>query len=489
MRIIVTGLLMIGGILRLCASEETILRKSLKGYTDYKWKTERSDSIFWGAELSAVASSGKYAPFWFSNNRDGVISTSPYSGNIALYFGKEQTQKRRWIDYDFGIEFQGQVSTYNPELIVRQLYAAARFLVLDIRAGVKPTLFGYYSSNERLSSGGFLFSRDARPMPHIFIGIEDYVPFPFLFGYLEVKGGLTHGWFTDNIYIKNGYLHHKFAGLRIGGDLPVNLSYEFHHAAQWGGISPVYGDLGSDLKSFYNVFLSKSGGKMANDQINAEGNHIGSQVLTFEAKWKGWRLNAYWEMVFEDGPVAPIWKTMNLPDGLWGVSLSQNSFPFIKSVLYEYFSTTQQSGLFHDRDGIIYGGADNYFANGIYRNGWNYFYRTMGNPFITSPVYNDNMQENISTKNNRVRMHHVGIGGDIYGYEYRVLASFVKNYGTYATPNISDNASILLEVKKHVSKAWGLDFGLSFGLDYGSQFGNSFGTMFSVTKRGLIKTY
>jgi hypothetical protein len=36
-------------------------------------------------------------------------------------------------------------------------------------------------------------------------------------------------------------LHHKFVGVRLGGGLPVRINYEFHHATQWGGVSPVYG--------------------------------------------------------------------------------------------------------------------------------------------------------------------------------------------------------------------------------------------------------
>ncbi len=466
-----------------------VLRKSLSGYTDYTWHTGRNDSIMWGVGLSAVASSGKYAPFWFSSNKDGMVSVSPFSGNIALYIGKERTQGNRWIDYDFGIELQGQASTLSPELLIRQLYASARLLVFDVRVGIKPTMFGYYNPNGSLSSGGMLFSRNSRPMPHVFVGIEDYVPFPFLFGYLEVKGGITHGWFVDNVYVKNAYMHHKFAGIRVGGRLPVNVGYEFHHAAQWGGWSPVYGELGSSFGNFKNIFLVRSGGVMANDQINAEGNHIGSQVLTLDVKWDDWVVKAYWEMIFEDGPVRIMWNAMNVYDGLWGISVSQKRFPFIRSIVYEFLKTTHQSGPFHDRDGIVYGGSDNYFNNSIYRNGWNYFYHTIGTPFITSPVYNEDIEAAVSTQNNRVLLHHFGVNGDIYGYEYRILASFVKNYGTYASLRYSDNMALLFEVKKHFERAWGLDFGLSLGMDFGSQFGNSVGVMFTVSKRGLIWRY
>ena len=131
---------------------------------------------------------------------------------------------------------------------------------------------------------GFLFSQNARPMPRITIGIDHYVPVPFTYGYLELKGGITHGWFTDNVYLKNSFLHHKFIGARVGGNLPVTVNYEFHHAAQWGGVSPVYGELGSSFKDLVTVFFAGSGGTMSNDQINAYGNHLGSQSLGLDVK-------------------------------------------------------------------------------------------------------------------------------------------------------------------------------------------------------------
>ena len=65
------------------AGNDLFLR-SLNGYTDYTWHTGRQDSIVWGAGLSAVVSSGRYAPFWLSANRDGMISVAPFSGNMSL---------------------------------------------------------------------------------------------------------------------------------------------------------------------------------------------------------------------------------------------------------------------------------------------------------------------------------------------------------------------------------------------------------------------
>ena len=171
------------------------------------------DTIFYSGAVQAVTSSGIYAPFWLQTNRYGSVSSQPHSGNLSLAVGKEATRPNRWYDYSFGVEAIGRVDTKGASLFFQQLYGHVRLYVFDITIGIKPEILGNH--DEFLSSGGFLFSQNTRPMPRITIGIEQYVPVPFTYGYLEVKGGLTHGWFTDNVYLKNSFLHHKFIGLRV----------------------------------------------------------------------------------------------------------------------------------------------------------------------------------------------------------------------------------------------------------------------------------
>ncbi len=448
-----------------------------------------SDSLYYTADVIGVASSGQYAPFLLQTNRNGNIAASPFSGNLSAGIYKPATAPTRWFDYDFGVQLTGRIAGGNNLVqgtgYFNQLYAHARLAFVDITAGIKPYHMG--PQDDELSSGGLLFSPNAHPLPRITIGIDDYVAFPGLFGYLEVKGGLTHGWFTDNEYVQNSYLHHAYAGARVGGKLPVRLAYEFHHVAQWGGTSPVYGDLGNDWHSFMNAVFAGSGGSMANDQLNAQGNHIGSQIISIEINPEKWQAIFYWQSMFEDGPIKFPTHATNRKDGLWGLHISLKKWPFINGFTYEYLHTTDQSGPYHDRDGLIYGGADNYFTNGIYKNGWNYYLRTIGTPYITSPLYNTNGE--IYSLNTRIMAHFLGVRGNIFGYRYRVMASHVKNYGTYSQYQESNNKALLIEVTKQFEKVWGLEFSLSLATDIGNQFGNSFGTMLTIAKRGLITAY
>ena len=52
-----------------------------------------ADTLCWGAGVSAVASSGRYAPFWLQSNTHGDVTTTgkniaKIAHNFFLHFGK-----------------------------------------------------------------------------------------------------------------------------------------------------------------------------------------------------------------------------------------------------------------------------------------------------------------------------------------------------------------------------------------------------------------
>ena len=474
------------------AESESRLRAALSGYYGYSWERERGDSLLWNVQLSGVASSGQFAPFWFHSSSFGTVSARPFSGTLQGGIYKHENNPTRWIDYSASAQVAMQADG-GFHIYPSSAYVSARLYVFRITAGFKPDTYDYDTPCPELTSGNLLFSQNSRPMPRITVSTNGYIPFPFLFGYVEVKAGLTHGWFIDNTYVSRSFLHHKYIGGRIGGSLPVNVSYEFHHAAQWGGVSPVHGELGNSVSSYLRIFSARNGGNNDNDRMNAEGNHVGSQQLTLTAKGNGWQVCAYWQNFFEDAPIKPIWSSVNIADGLWGICFKQNKWRYIEGALYELTNTTDQSGLLHDIDGLVIGGNDSYFTNSIYRNGWNFYLRSIGTPFITSPLYNTDTDTETQTLNNRVIAHHAGLYGDIQGYHYRILASHVTNYGKYNLTDIpsnrrikSHNTALLIELEHCFQKAWGLHFRLSLAADIGSQFGNSFGGMLTICKKGVI---
>jgi hypothetical protein len=445
----------------------------------------QSDTIKYEVGFTGVGSTGAYAPFWLQSANYGQISASPNSANINAGFSKDFNNRSAVFDYGFKTDVLLQSYDNKTKAYFHEAYLKARFSVLDLIVGAREEHLGTQDSS--LSCGGFLFSKNARPMPKITLGIERFTPVPFTKGYLEVKGAVAHGWFTDNIAVTNLLLHHKYMYFRVGGSLPFHFQYGVDHVAQWGGSAPGIGQQPTSLSDYLRIVMGSSGGSSAleTDQINALGNHIISQSMKIDYRITNFIISGYWQNISEDSPKF-MTNTMNKPDGLWGVSIRNNAFPIIKGLVYEYLNSTDQSGPFHDEDGIVYGGADSYFQNGVYPNGWTYFSRTIGTPFISSPLYNKNGQ--VYIMNNRVQVHHIGLEGDVQGYNYKALCSFSKNYGNYGAPypEMIRNTSLLLEVKKQFPKLSNIELGCSVGADIGKLYGNSVGCMVSVRKRGNL---
>ena len=442
------------------------------------------DTLHYASKVQIVSSSGTNSPTWLHGNQNGEIALLPHSGNIRAGIVKPATRPNRWFDYDFGVILSGRIAGTNISTVPHKiegtgffslLYAHARLYVIDITAGIKPLYFG--GGDEELTCGSLLLSNNAHPFPRISIGIDQWTPIPGLYGYVDLRGGLTNGWLNDNNgKVSHVKLHHKYIGLRAGGKLPINISYEFHHAAMWGGYRIDGLDLGNNFDSFRNIFLGRSGGATVSDQLNKQGNHMLSQLLCLTAKGEDWKVDLYWQDFQEDGGINFIGCRANSKDGRWGISAEQNHWPFISGITLEIIQTTDQSGPWHDRDGMVFGGNDSYYSNSSYPQGWTYFGQSICSPLL-------------SPTNSRIWAYHAGIKGDIYGFKYRTLCTHARNYGTYKAPKESLNTAILLEVKKVVPQAWGLEFGLSIAGDFGTQHGNNFGAMITISKQGIIKQW
>jgi len=447
----------------------------------------QNDSVKYDITLSGLTSTGNYSPFWLQSNQYGKISSSPSSANLLVGVYKDFETKKKIFKYGFKANALIQTDKTKSTAYFHELYVKAHLAVFDIIIGSREEQFGVQDST--LSSGGFLFSQNARPIPKVTIGIEHFTPLPFTKGYLEIKGAISNSWLDNNKYIQNEFIHHKYAYLRIGGKLPVHLQYGIDHTALWGGYIQGLGQQPADLSAFHTIFFVGRGGKNASagEQINALGDHRISQNMKLEIELATYKICGYWQNFSEDGPVRFMTNSMNAADGLWGITVRNTKFPFVKGIIYEYLSTSDQSGPYLEKDGIIYGGNDSYFTNYIYTTGWNNYSRTIGTPFITSPIYNKNVEP--YTLNNRVQVHHFGAEGEVYGYNYKAFASFSKNFGTYSSPTNINNISTLLEINKQLPKLSNIELSCSVGADFGKLYGNSVGVLFSIRKRGELFQY
>lgn len=439
--------------------------------------------------LSGTIGSGDYAPFWMHQGRWGTQLYLPDAMHLHGGVVREYRDTTRAWDLGFGVNAWARTARDTADILIEELYVKARFQFLELSVGSRAFRTGI--EHEQLSNGGFLFSGNALPLPGITAGFDRFVTIPYSFGYLQVKGAMTHAWFTDQQGYKNEWLHHKYIHFLLGEPLPVRLHARLDHIAQWGGQSmrPGLPDHPSGLSAFFSVFMAQSGGAdaISTDQTNVLGNHIISQSAKLEADLGEWQASAYWQMILEDNPLRLMGFTMNAPDGLWGMTLHHNNFDWVQTILYEYFNSTDQSGNYHDRDGIVYGGADNYFV-GVYPRGWSHQGNTIGTPFIPSPVYAPGMP--VDSLANRVRAHHIGVEGGHGAFRYRLLASYVNNYGKVGMPVHQvvkkSQQYYLLDMSYSLSRWPGFVVGLAVGLDRGEVTGNTTGLQFSLRKTGLL---
>jgi len=445
------------------------------------------DTISYSINTRINGGTGSYAPFLSTVNQFDRFDIAANGMAIWGTLHKE-VQKQKSLDYGFGMELDGNFSKSRNRFFPGELYVQGKINFLKVYAGSKREVFG--NQDEELSSGGMLWSQNSRPMPKIAIESNGYIPIPYTKGYVEVNGGLSHGWFDDQKDLKGLLLHHKYAYIRLGGSFPVNLSYGVQHVAQWGGQSNVYGSMPVTLDNYFRIFLGSSGSSTASwgDKENALGNHIVSQNLGFDFKFNYVKISLYWQSIAEDSPVKKfITNTPTIEDGLWGMSVKLPGFQPLKHVVLEYLSTTDQNGPWHDLDGVIYGGQDGYYNNGMIPNGWSYKGMTIGNPWLTSPKYNNDGSTTIV--NNTVRLYYFSGKGSIKSVNYRLTLAYSKNYGLTAPiyPESKDQLSWQLETSTALKYIKNTQISVGISRDRGSMYGNNLALLLGVSYSGLFK--
>lgn len=447
----------------------------------------QTDSVKYTINTRFNGGAGTYSPFLSTANQYDRFDIS--ANSLALWGTlHKEVKKLKTFDYGFGIELDGNLSSTRNRFFPGELYAEGKMYFLNVYAGSKRQVFG--NQDEELSSGGMLWSQNSRPMPKIAIESNGYVAVPYSKGYMEVKGGLSHGWYDSQKDLKNLLLHHKYIYIRLGGQLPIKMSYGIQHVVQWGGLSSVYVTMPTTLDNYFRIFIGKSGSSTANwfDRENALGNHIISQNLGLDLKLESAHISFYWQSISEDPPVKKfITNTPNIEDGLWGISVTLPSIQQLNHVVFEYLSTTDQNGPWHDLDGVIYGGLDNYYRNSLIPNGWSYKGMTIGNPWLTSPKYNKD--GSTSVINNTVRLYYFSGIGTVKSLNYRLTLAYSKNFGLTAPiyPESKNQFSWHLETSTTSKIIKNTQISLGISGDRGSMYGNNLALILGVSYSGFLK--
>ncbi|CAM3319272.1 capsule assembly Wzi family protein [Aquirufa ecclesiirivi] len=357
---------------------------------------------------------GVYNPLWLRANQYGLVPASGSYGFAGISHRVDYRTKKQ-ADWAYGFSSQVNLGENKADVFFPELYLKGKLGIFELNAGRQKQIQGLVDST--LSSGSYIWSGNALPIPKVELQVKEYWSPGFLKGVLAFKGNYSHGWFENSREdVKDFYLHQKSFYGRFGKPTwPVKFYAGFNHQVQWGGklkyadpynVSGKNGIVPSDFRTYVSVVTGRSNavkGDTAtygyNDGFNRSGNHLGTVDLGMEVELNQAKIFFYRQSIYEDGS---LYYGNNITDGLHGIAITRKADQGLIKLVFEYLNTTSQGGKeFNDASNLR--GFDNYLNNGVYQNGWTYFGKGIGSPLLTLDSESDlNPTNQIYFDNNRV---------------------------------------------------------------------------------------
>jgi len=446
---------------------------------NYPVYAQRSgQKIAYEVEAGAYAATAASNPFWIRSNQYGEVPLESQGFTVRAQAKKEYEPFVRGVkgqskfSYGYGIRAILNAGAKN-QVLVSEIYGKVRYGAVELSAGRRRQTMGLADST--LSAGSYIWSGNALPIPMVEVSIPNFTPI-LKNGLLAIKGNYAHGWLGTDDSIQNYYLHQKSLYVRIG---KPNWRFKFYggfnHQVQWGG-SLLYPRIdggvritkyGTDLQTYLYVVSGKTLYTsdpliVLNNTASAEGgnrvgNHLGTIDFGLEyendrAKWF-----FYKQSIYEAGA---LYYLNNIADGLYGLSFARKQASNgIQKIVVEYLQTSSQGGPSSSGRSPIQQlrGAEDYFNNGRYLDGWVYKRQTIGTPFIMPLRYTTGLPQNLNKNpyrivNNRVNAVTVGVMSKINQVNLLTRLSFSHNLGNYDVPLDYTQASVQQQVAFPIRK-------------------------------------
>ena len=456
---------------------------------------------------------GDYTAFLLTANRHHVLSTRPNTAylrgavNVEHAFSKD-------LSLSGAVDIIGSVHA-DHKVYLQQAYLNLQGKGFFLEAGSRE--HRQVVRDDLLSTGSFVKGTNAKPIPQVHFGTNDFWTVPYTKGWLQVNFDFGYGKFMDSgyredqfvehdvnkTYAKDIWYHQKHLYLRSNPKKPVFITVGIEHAVQFGGTKyfrdpkkqPSEKPL--NLKSFWKVILP--GGDSQYFENNAMedwvwGNHVG--VMTAQIGWninKDYQVQVYLDNPFEDGSGI---RKGNGWDGLWGMQYTNKAEgrQYVRGAVLEYFQSTNQSGPLHWDSGDypepirhqitdLVTGKDEYYNHSFYGS-YAHYGMTPGNPLIPSPIYNKDGYS--AFRDNRVKAWNLGINGEITDHlSYLVKGSYREGWGTYDVPLAIRHHSFdaLLQGIYHTGP-W--QFSAAYAFDKGNILGDCSTFDFKISYHGKI---
>ena len=170
-------------------------------------------------EAGTYFSSSTETPFWLRANQYGIVpNRSPsvtFRAGIQSDYDTARHSTGRWRDskYDLGYGFnvvynanQNQLP-YERTVLLPEAYVKVRRGIFEAYIGRRREKFGLADST--LSSGSYIWSGNAMPVPKLQISIPVFTPIGFTKGWVSVQGTFAHRYLDAVGYIRNPLVHQK----------------------------------------------------------------------------------------------------------------------------------------------------------------------------------------------------------------------------------------------------------------------------------------
>ncbi|WP_394993418.1 capsule assembly Wzi family protein [Emticicia sp.] len=459
-------------------------------------------------ESGVYISTSNQTPFWLRSNQYGIV---PLESQFLTVRGavhkeydstKNEQNKLKKFDYGYGVSSAVNVGK-KSNLFIPEVYLKVRYGAFEIYGGRRKEVVGLVDTT--LTSGSYIWSGNALPMPKFQISIPNYTSI-IGHGLISIKGAFAHGWF-DNGYVKNYYLHQKWIYGRIGKpNWRVKFYAGFNHQVQWGGepaksyveagtgalISKFPSDFATYLKVVSGVSLNKNDsgtdtGIPLNEAWNRAGNHLGTLDIATEVTLKNIDLFLYRQSIYEDGS---LFYLNNIADGLFGFSIKRKNIQKgLTKVCFEYLNTTSQGGSTGSENTIPQlRGQDSYFNNSLYLDAWAYNQNIIGTPLMTplSQIdkvliskysYGDVPQTYIV--NNRVNGFNISLHGKAPKMNFTTKLMWTNNLGLYSLRFAAKQFSFLQQINYQLPQ---YTLVAKLSIDRGQLFTNNLGCYFGVRR-------
>ncbi|MCF2494178.1 capsule assembly Wzi family protein [Dyadobacter chenhuakuii] len=446
-------------------------------------------------EFAGYGSTASRTPFWFHANQWGIVPTSGQILSLRAgvearrFLTKDSQSKSNW-SVVYGAEFVANGAAHS-KFLIPQAYAGLAFKSFQLTVGRRKQYVGF--NDNELGTGSYMWSGNALPIPRIQLGFENYVP--LIKNFIYFKGFYSDGLLDGKRPVTSELkLHNKGLFVRLGKPTgTVQLHGGFNHAVQWGGKSPYFtenGQMPSGLDKYWYVITGfKPNGKLKDvssfDNANRIGNHVASLDFGLELNLKSVNILFYRQNLIEDGS---LFYLNNVKDGLNGVTFTMKNQEVrnftLDKLTFEVLYTKSQGGS-EAVDGNAIRGKDDYFNNAQVRDGWSYYGRGLGTPFITPQSENDwPRYADFFTNNNRVWVVHTGMKGKLTGAIWTTKLSLSSNQGTYDVPLPSKllQFSGVVGLEKQVEWLGGSVIKGAVSADAGEFLDDAFGLMLSIRK-------